>query len=97
MALISCIECGKKISSSAKVCPECGNPMGLSQLTIEKTSKEIKGKVALAVGVMILSAIIAAYFGFCGNYTLAIVFGVIYLISLIRLIVLGAKRWWHHG
>lgn len=27
MALIECIECGKKISDRANTCPNCGNPM----------------------------------------------------------------------
>jgi predicted nucleic acid-binding Zn ribbon protein len=27
MALVNCKECNKEISSSAKVCPECGNPI----------------------------------------------------------------------
>ena len=97
MALISCNECGKKLSSNAKVCPECGNPMALSQVTIEKTSKELKGKLALTSVIYILSAIMAAFCGINSNYNLAILFGAIFLICLIRLIVLSAKRWWHHG
>ena len=97
MALISCNECGKKLSSNAKVCPECGNPMALSQVTIEKTSKELKGKLALTVVIMILSAIMAGFCAYNSNYNLAKLFGAIYLICLIRLIVLAAKRWWHHG
>ena len=28
MALIKCNECGKEISSKAKVCPNCGSPLG---------------------------------------------------------------------
>lgn len=29
MALILCDECGKKVSSKAKSCPECGNPIAI--------------------------------------------------------------------
>ena len=28
MALITCVECGEKISSAAKVCVKCGHPVG---------------------------------------------------------------------
>jgi uncharacterized membrane protein YvbJ len=28
MALINCDECGKKISSKAEACPQCGAPVG---------------------------------------------------------------------
>jgi len=27
MALISCLECGNKVSSNAETCPNCGNPL----------------------------------------------------------------------
>ena len=30
MALIKCVECGKEVSSSAKVCPHCGIKLNLS-------------------------------------------------------------------
>ncbi len=48
MALISCKECGAKISDSAKSCPSCGNP----NLQQEKT----KGcsNTLIAIGVIIL-------------------------------------------
>ena len=39
MALISCPECGKKVSSSAKVCPDCGYP-------IAQCSSKVKIKIA---------------------------------------------------
>lgn len=31
MALITCPDCGKKISSSAEKCPDCGRPMRMSR------------------------------------------------------------------
>ncbi len=33
MSLINCPECGKEISSAAKMCPECGRPISSTQVT----------------------------------------------------------------
>ena len=35
MSLIKCIECGKEISSSAKVCPNCGYPIEKNNINFE--------------------------------------------------------------
>jgi hypothetical protein len=40
MSLIKCSECQKEISSLAKTCPACGNP--IEAVTVEKTSKKWK-------------------------------------------------------
>ena len=50
MALIKCSECGKEISSSAKVCPNCGCPTTKIQEINENLMKQYhlsKGEVTL--------------------------------------------------
>lgn len=38
MALIKCVECGKEVSDSAKVCVHCGHPLqdGVEEVKQEK-------------------------------------------------------------
>lgn len=50
MALIKCSECGKEISSSAKVCPNCGCPTTKIQEINESLMKQYhlsKGEISL--------------------------------------------------
>ncbi len=52
MALTTCIECGKEISTSAKVCPHCGTPKPHKEKTTPLT-----WFVLLAIIAIVISAI----------------------------------------
>lgn len=53
MALVTCSDCGKQVSDAAAACPQCGRPIRAvsvqadSPVTIEATSKQFKGLMAL--------------------------------------------------
>ena len=61
MALITCPDCQRQMSSSAKECPNCGKPNTLSNSTIEKTSKSIKMLLLIGWVVLIASFIIYGF------------------------------------
>ena len=55
MALIKCKECGKKISSSAPNCPNCGCPKSKQNtIKLNKTAKII----LIAIGIVLLIAVV---------------------------------------
>lgn len=41
MALIKCVECGKEVSSKAKACPNCGNPISIDNTVKIKLPSQI--------------------------------------------------------
>lgn len=99
MALINCSECGREISSQARVCPSCGAPMTLSTVTTEKTSKEVKLEQLKAFGVLVAGAIITVVGGSSSTDNKTMIFGgiVLLLIGIILLIKVSVKNWWNHG
>lgn len=44
MALIKCSECGKEVSSKAKVCPNCGNPIAIDK-TVKVEFPKLNGQL----------------------------------------------------
>lgn len=56
MALIKCSECGKEISSNAKNCPNCGNPVNKGEFHKELATAK---KVAIFIIVLIILFIIS--------------------------------------
>jgi DNA-directed RNA polymerase subunit RPC12/RpoP len=60
MALIKCAECGKEISDQAAACPNCGNPVGMRAVTIQRTHKRWKIGIIIAVVLIFLGL---AYLG----------------------------------
>ena len=105
MALLSCPECSREVSSAAVTCPQCGYPIAdINASTsadkvqlVEQTSKNIKMQAALAFLVILISIPIL-YFGLDHN---------IGLIKFLGYIILGAgflwfayaavMQWWQHG
>ena len=56
MALIKCGECGKEISSNAKTCPNCGNPVKTGEFHKElSTAKKIAIVIIILIVVFIIS------------------------------------------
>lgn len=105
MALISCPECGKKVSEHAESCPECGNPIAAAKeskgsgtilVTQQETSKKLKlhyvlATIAMIVGVVWFFSIPEGDLSSARHTSvLVIVFGFIwYLVTRVRV-------WWHH-
>lgn len=58
MALTTCPECGKEVSSSAEKCPECGYPFTNSKSTQVKMMF-VENKKHLMIGAAVLLAIVA--------------------------------------
>jgi uncharacterized membrane protein YvbJ len=99
MALIDCPECGKRVSSQAAACPDCGCPLTQNHpvQTIEKTAKKYKATTALGAGLIILGLVIS--FATCSQATdsdTPIYGGFIALLGLIIHFVARVKTWWHH-
>ena len=64
MSMIKCPECEKEISSNAQVCPNCGNPIDLSEEEKNKKVAENKlDKVTTAIISTVFS--IAIFIGMC--------------------------------
>lgn len=56
MALVTCPECGRKVSTNAATCPNCGNRMG------RRSSQQLKtGCMVLAIifGIFIVLSLLA--------------------------------------
>lgn len=49
MALTTCPDCGKEVSTSAQACPGCGRPMS----AVSVTAKEVKARSGIMDGVNI--------------------------------------------
>ncbi len=95
MALITCPDCQRQMSSSAKECPNCGKPNTLSNSTIEKTSKSIKMLLLIGWVVLIASFII---YGFSNRDTAPCNAALCaFLLSILYLAAIYVRRWWHHG
>lgn len=75
MALVTCNECGKKISSKATSCSDCGNP-----ISKEKPQKRAGAKYE-ALGFLLIAASVIV--GFSGNMNTATTLGTIGFIVFI--------------
>lgn len=57
MALITCKECGKEISSTAESCPHCGHKTDIAAVNAQKRDRGIAfyiGVAAICIGLFIL-------------------------------------------
>ncbi len=108
MAIITCPECGHRVSDKATACPSCAYPMGVSSgavsdepqpnpgvQTIERTGKQFKAMQAFGcLGVIIAIALIINGRS-SGNGS---VFGEALPLAAIVLLVGGiVGAWWYHG
>jgi zinc-ribbon domain len=101
--LTSCTECNRQISDKAATCPSCGAPVGgltynlppilsadFKPVTIERTSKAIKGRQLLAAAVFWIGVIsLFGGAGAIGGWMIAL--GAIYWLYL------RIARWWING
>ncbi len=63
MALIKCSECGKEISSEAKVCPHCGKPIG-------NHNEAIGYGKAVLIGIGVILMVIGFALAFSGGFSI---------------------------
>lgn len=97
MALISCAECGRQVSSNAATCPNCGNPIaagtsipaGEPVITTQATAKKFKGHQIAGIGI--------SFFGIFLLMAGAREFAV-FVIAVGVCWFFGARiaAWWHH-
>lgn len=94
MAIIGCPECSKAISDKAPACPHCGAPRASRTVTIQRTSKPIKGAGLLfwwlAFGCVI------AYFN-TDTQGIRILWMLLFVAALIGGACTRAAKWWNHG
>lgn len=55
MPLISCADCGQKVSTSAAACPSCGRPV--------KKSRGWLGNILIALGAVMLGLVLLSFLG----------------------------------
>lgn len=97
MALISCSECGKQISDRAKQCPNCGVPLSLSQVTIEKTSKNVKKLQLIGILILMLNGLLVLFAESHHDKELMKIAIVVFVLLFIFAMFVAFKRWWEHG
>lgn len=68
MALITCEECGKEISSTAKICPHCGHKTAYANEHAKKMDRTVAGYICLAAIVIGLILLIPALITLMENY-----------------------------
>ena len=104
MALIQCPECKKEVSDRAEKCPNCAYPLKDTNsdqqddnvLTIELTSKALKKQMVFAVLFLLVSFLIVIIASVNRIEALGY-FGLICAVaSVIWMIVIKVRKWWHH-
>ena len=92
MALIKCPECGKEVSTAAKICPHCGFPMEFrnetktDENTISLYTFSLQKSFRFPIGAFILIEILIGInlgFGFVGMY-LPVIIGTVFFCSLLE-------------
>jgi len=101
MALVPCPECDKKVSTSAKACPNCGVELdyrnATNHTTIEFTSKKLKAHRIISITVMIISFLLAGMWKQNNNEILANVSMGIFFTALIWFGITKIRVWWNHS
>ncbi len=104
MALIKCPDCGQTVSDKTITCLKCGRPIASAVTpltvggvqTIEKTSKKLKGWLAIGYAVfigsiaMIFASAVSAFPGGVAIGWLGLLGGAV-VVTVVRL-----KIWWEH-
>ncbi len=110
MALISCSECGHKVSDKADACPSCGNPLGDEVAEPRISVRRSGGQTAVEPQVQTIERTARKYKWAMFAGGVAIVFGLFLLMGgapvLGGLLLAGGLiyyiygrwgAWWHHA
>lgn len=104
MALITCPDCERQVSSSAAACPQCGAPIaarsdvvatGAPLQTVQETSKRLKSQILIASLMFWAGAIWLFTAGVDGG-GMTLVSLLLMLSGLAFYIGTKARIWWHH-
>jgi hypothetical protein len=100
MALIKCPECSTEVSDKAAACPKCACPLHatappvVGQVTVEKTSKELKTHYLLALLVIGIGSAVTCTSAASDDQR---AYGMLILFAgIVGMVVTKARRWWHH-
>lgn len=93
MALIKCIECGNEVSDKAEKCPKCAYPIShvhqeKKPQVIEQTSKDLKKKLLISIGLIIA--------GFALMFAIPAIGAILALVGIFSVIRTKYSIWWHH-
>jgi uncharacterized membrane protein YvbJ len=110
MALIDCLDCGKKVSNEAQSCSGCGRPIarrsetiaaGQSIQTTQKTSKKLKAHLAISGLLTILPSflffvVLPIASGQIMNERTVATVVMITAFPFLWFLVTRWRIWWHH-
>lgn len=104
MALIKCPDCGQTVSDKTITCLKCGRPIASTAeplspspvQTIEKTSKRLKGWLAIWVAAFILSLVLLFAAGGAESIVMAVIGSLLFFASVAGMGVIKWKIWWEH-
>jgi uncharacterized OB-fold protein len=108
MALTTCPDCGKSVSTSAVACPGCGAPVAIAAearaagtplTTTQLTSKKFKAQKLISVSMFLIGII--WLFGAISEEPVedsaVMIPAWMVLIGLVWYIIVRFRSWWHHG
>lgn len=98
MALISCTECDREISSKAPTCPGCGIIINNRVITIEKTRKKLKLRLFLSHW-LIWTGLLTAILLIGNNDPIPNSVNYAYLAVLLGVVlffITKVRIWWNH-
>lgn len=102
MGLITCPDCGRRVSDAATACPACGYPVGGSSVTyakvqtVEQTGKKFKAVSAIAVVAIFVGLFLCMQNCGTGTQELPVAGLGLMLAGLLVYIVNRINIWWHH-
>ncbi|KKM15018.1 hypothetical protein LCGC14_1700290 [marine sediment metagenome] len=104
MALIKCPDCGYDVSDEAVACPNCAKPIAAPDTTspepevqtIEKTSKKLKGWLAVCMGTFGISALMLMVGGAVNSEVTMGLSLTLFFVSAVGICVVKGKIWWEH-
>ena len=102
MALIKCGECGREISSKARTCPQCGNPItaagdvnatGAPLTTTQWTAKKFKAHMLWATALCCIAVVMLV----SDDVSWRPWGTSLFLIGFAWFFATRIRAWWHHG
>ena len=106
MALISCPECKREISSLATSCPQCGTPIaaaaavratGDTLTTTQSTAKRFKAQTLIAALLIVLGFLIALVSAQTPGSSGTSFGAWMFVLGVLWYLVTRVRSWWHHG
>lgn len=105
MAIITCAECGGKVSDKADTCPHCGAPVsraketaaaGQTITTVQQTSKKLKMHTLISLSIGIIGFLMVIGTASAEQEPSALG-SLMALVGFVWFIVTRFRIWWHHS